>query len=55
MEAGAPPKMTDTDFLFTDEFKNLSIDLQHELINEAMRELGENPAHAGVGKLISLN
>ena len=66
--------MTDTDFLFTiefrinelgelvmnkfhayDEFMNLSIDLQHELINEAMEELGENPACAGMGKLISLN
>ena len=75
MEAGAPPKMTDTDFLFTiefrvnelgelvmdkfhayDEFKKLSIDLQNELINEAMEELGEEPAYAGVGKqVISLN
>ena len=73
MEAGAPPKMTDTDFLFTiefrinelgelvmdkfhayDEFKKLSIDLQHELINEAIEELGEEPAHAG-RENISLN
>lgn len=38
-----------------DEFMNLSIGLQHELINEAMEELGENPAFAGVGKLKSLN
>ena len=65
--------MTDTDFLFTiefrvdelgelvmdkfhahDEFMNLSIDLQNELINEAMRELGEEPAYAG-RENISLN
>ena len=36
-----------------DEFKKLSIDLQNELINEAMEELGERPAYAGGG--ISLN
>ena len=30
-----------------DEFMNLSIDLQNELINEAIRELGEEPAFAG--------
>ena len=38
-----------------DEFMKLSIDLQHELINEAMTELGESPAYAGREKLISLN
>ena len=65
--------MTDTDFLFTiefrvnelgelvmdkfhayDEFMNLSIELQNELINEAMRTLGERPTHVG-RENISLN
>ncbi len=37
-----------------DGFMNLSIDMQHELINGAMEELGERPAFAG-RENISLN
>ena len=37
-------------------FMKLPIEMQHELINGAMEELGESPAYAGRGnKLISLN
>lgn len=35
-------------------FMKLSMDMQNELINKAMEELGESPAHAGREKL-SLN
>ena len=38
-----------------DSFMKLSMELQHELINGAMRELGESPGYAGREKLISLN
>jgi len=41
-------------FRVYNEFMKLSMELQHELINGAMEELGERPACAGREKL-SLN
>lgn len=35
-------------------FMNLPMNIQHELINETMKQLGERPAFAG-GMKISLN
>jgi len=41
-------------FHMYDNFMKLSMELQHELINGALKELGESPAYAGREK-ISLN
>lgn len=37
-----------------DNFMKLSLELQHEIINGTMEELGERPVYTG-GKIISLN
>jgi len=42
-------------FQVYNDFLKLSIDIQHELINGVMEDLGESPAYAGREKLISLN
>ena len=43
----------DTFYAFSD-FANLPLEIQHELINGAMEELGESPGYTGREKL-SLN
>ena len=44
----------DTFHMYKD-FMKLPLGMQHELINEAMEELGESPGYTGRDKFTSLN